>query len=234
MTVSAIVYANSTTRILTVADVRDFVRLCEQDDIPDDAVVRVLTTGARSLRHGGDRRISQLAVRRSERLAEEKNEPAVIRSALDLPPTASSDEVLDRLAEIEEGVAEAAPAPSAPTTELQVQALARINQDFGKILGIEQGVDEQAIDYLNRLITHVGLHFAGEHFGPEHAESPRNDRVLADLLSLVEVTVSPATVNTWTDKQYDQAEQWAAATHLSASDNDVSIPQRPAFLPKGI
>lgn len=54
--------------------------------------------------------------------------------------------------------------------------------------------------------------------------------VLVNLLSLVGVTVSPSVVASWTASQQRQARKWAGATHLSASDNDVVVPERPAFL----
>lgn len=53
---------------------------------------------------------------------------------------------------------------------------------------------------------------------------------LVDLLSLVDVTVHPETVLTWTMAEREQATVWATAQHLAASDNDVEIPPRPTFL----
>jgi hypothetical protein len=54
--------------------------------------------------------------------------------------------------------------------------------------------------------------------------------VLTDLLSLVSVTVSPGQLAEWTPEQREQAAEWASLVHLSASDNDVVVPPRPAFL----
>lgn len=54
--------------------------------------------------------------------------------------------------------------------------------------------------------------------------------VLRDLLLVVCVTVSEAAVEGWTPEQRKQAEEWASATHLAASDNDVTVPPRPDFL----
>lgn len=51
-----------------------------------------------------------------------------------------------------------------------------------------------------------------------------------DFLGLVDVAVSAEQAAGWTREQRKQAVQWAAATHLSASDNDVDVPPRPAFL----
>lgn len=53
-----------------------------------------------------------------------------------------------------------------------------------------------------------------------------------DFLGLVDVSVNVEQAAGWTRAQRKQAVQWAAATHLSASDNDdVEVPPRPAFLP---
>lgn len=53
------------------------------------------------------------------------------------------------------------------------------------------------------------------------------------LLTLVGLEPSLDTIATWTDEQCQQAEAWAAAAHVNASDNDdVVVPPRPAFLPK--
>lgn len=54
--------------------------------------------------------------------------------------------------------------------------------------------------------------------------------VLVDLLSVVGVSVTEERAGSWTQAQRREAEQWASATHLSASDNDVTVPERPAFL----
>lgn len=54
--------------------------------------------------------------------------------------------------------------------------------------------------------------------------------VIRDLLGLVGVTVTEETVKGWDIPQRRAAQDWASATHLSASDNDVTVPPRPAFL----
>lgn len=55
--------------------------------------------------------------------------------------------------------------------------------------------------------------------------------LVVDFLSLVDVSVTAEQAAGWTRAQRKQAVQWAAATHLSASDNDdVEVPPRPAFL----
>jgi hypothetical protein len=53
---------------------------------------------------------------------------------------------------------------------------------------------------------------------------------LSDLLLLVNVTRSPVQVAEWSREQRAAAYEWAAAVHLSASDNDVEVPERPEFL----
>lgn len=59
----------------------------------------------------------------------------------------------------------------------------------------------------------------------------RNDSVTAVIVSVGGVTVDEAIVETWTDEQCQQAEEWAGAVHLRASDNDdVEVPPMPAFL----
>lgn len=60
--------------------------------------------------------------------------------------------------------------------------------------------------------------------------APVSPQTLVDLLGLVCVTVTEETVCGWTEEQRRQAERWASATHLSASDNDVVVPNRPGFL----
>lgn len=57
--------------------------------------------------------------------------------------------------------------------------------------------------------------------------------ILVDLLGLVQVHVHPAEVMSWTVAQRRQAEHWASATHLSASDNDVPVPDQPDFVAVG-
>ena len=53
----------------------------------------------------------------------------------------------------------------------------------------------------------------------------------SDLLAMVDTYVKPETVITWSADQLDAAKEWAIATHLRASDNDVEVPKRPNFLP---
>jgi len=53
---------------------------------------------------------------------------------------------------------------------------------------------------------------------------------LKDLLSLVGVHVEIEDIEGWTLEQREQAEGWAATTHLRASDNDMHVPEKPGFL----
>jgi hypothetical protein len=54
---------------------------------------------------------------------------------------------------------------------------------------------------------------------------------LVDMLSLVSVQVSRATVKSWSLKQREQAEKWAGRESLAASDNPVRRLKRPAHVP---
>jgi hypothetical protein len=51
-----------------------------------------------------------------------------------------------------------------------------------------------------------------------------------DILALVNITVSPRTVEAWTTDQRNLAEEWAGLLHLKASDNNVTVPPKPEFL----
>ena len=57
-----------------------------------------------------------------------------------------------------------------------------------------------------------------------------DSEILSDLLILVGVDVPVAIVTRWTKKQREEAEKWAAKTHLKASDNNVRVPPKPLFL----
>ena len=51
------------------------------------------------------------------------------------------------------------------------------------------------------------------------------------LLAVVGLAPRLETVTAWSQEQRLEAEKWAVAVHLRASDNVVHVPQRPAFLP---
>ncbi len=52
------------------------------------------------------------------------------------------------------------------------------------------------------------------------------------LLGVVGLAPSLKTVSDWSAPQRFEAANWAVATHLRASDNDVDVPTRPGFLPE--
>lgn len=52
--------------------------------------------------------------------------------------------------------------------------------------------------------------------------------VLRDMLLLVSRRLPRATFRAWTANQRKAAENWAALSHLSASDNPVKVPAMPA------
>jgi hypothetical protein len=59
----------------------------------------------------------------------------------------------------------------------------------------------------------------------------RDDTVLSDILSLVGIEASSDQIAQWTDTQCEDAEEWAACTHLRANDHyDVKVPKEPEFL----
>lgn len=61
---------------------------------------------------------------------------------------------------------------------------------------------------------------------------PIEPEVLSDLLSLADIVVTAEECAARTPEERQQAERWASAMVLAASDNpDVRIPTRPAWLP---
>lgn len=93
--------------------------------------------------------------------------------------------------------------------------------------------------HINALMDDL-VPFIEERFAPdsysvteegEKALAPATDEELADLLSLANVDVPSEIIQGWTQEQRDEAEAWAAATALAASDNPVAVPPRPSFLP---
>jgi hypothetical protein len=66
----------------------------------------------------------------------------------------------------------------------------------------------------------------------EAEEAETSPEVLADILSLVTNVMIPAgVIATWTVREREQAVKWAAAEHLSASDNDdVKRAPQPPFV----
>lgn len=50
------------------------------------------------------------------------------------------------------------------------------------------------------------------------------------LLSLAEVYLPESVIAGWSAEQRSEAKAWAANVHLQASDNDVKVPSKPAFV----
>jgi hypothetical protein len=59
---------------------------------------------------------------------------------------------------------------------------------------------------------------------------PRDIDVIRDALLLVGYYVPTDIISTWTPEKRQHAEDWAMARHLSASDNENEVPQRPDWL----
>lgn len=90
---------------------------------------------------------------------------------------------------------------------------------------------EHAMKLISVLVQRIANHHAADAAAgraQDIADMP--DEALSDLLLLVGVTRSTAEVAEWNAEQRSLAYEWAAATHLSASDNDVPVPERPEFL----
>lgn len=61
----------------------------------------------------------------------------------------------------------------------------------------------------------------------------RENSVLVDILSLVEINVHEGIVSTWTDHQCNEAEYWACQLIAKANDyRYVRVPKIPEFLIK--
>jgi hypothetical protein len=83
-----------------------------------------------------------------------------------------------------------------------------------------------------KAMAEVGVDYpVGEVQGdqPEQAEDLKPAAV-RDLLLLVGETVPLERVYKWSWKDRQEVTEWACAVHLSASDNDVDVPERPTFL----
>jgi hypothetical protein len=124
---------------------------------------------------------------------------------------------------VHEGYAE----PSERTT-IKAEDLVRLIRDFKSIMDafdlFRERVSE-AYDIIVKAAT------------PTVAEMEPRDLLpldnLQDLLSLVIHPEPPplSVLETWTDEQRHEAEEWAAAVHVHASDNDdVVVPPKPSFL----
>lgn len=58
----------------------------------------------------------------------------------------------------------------------------------------------------------------------------RDEEATAELLSVVGIDIDGESVAGWEDHQVRDAENWAAAVHLRASDGAVRVPPMPMFL----
>ena len=65
---------------------------------------------------------------------------------------------------------------------------------------------------------------------PEWGDWIRDDSETFELLSLVDAEVPLETINGWPDEQCQAADDWAAATHLRASDNEITVPPMPEYV----
>lgn len=86
--------------------------------------------------------------------------------------------------------------------------------------------DTHGVDWCGRFVPKVQRTITEEAAAEFLADITR------DLLLMVDVDVPVETIQSWTPRQVEQAEQWAAAVYTSASDlMGVRIPPRPSFLP---
>ena len=115
----------------------------------------------------------------------------------------------------------------------RVQELLQISQHMSEPCLSPFYTDPQhAMKLISVLAQRLANHHWDEYGPAERAATVENipDEALSDLLLLANVTRSPATVAEWSPEQRALAYEWAAAVHLSASDNDVEVPERPEFL----
>jgi hypothetical protein len=75
-----------------------------------------------------------------------------------------------------------------------------------------------------------------EPVGLVQGEWARDDESTLDALLLVSdlAEIPSDVVATWTDEQCKEAEDYALAVHARASDNDIDVPERPAFLDEAV
>ncbi len=89
-----------------------------------------------------------------------------------------------------------------------------------------------ADDHVNRLVEDA-VNEAVEDFAEATKDVPwsRNDEATYDILCMVDHDIPIGVIPHWTDDEVKQAEAWASAVHLRASDNDdVIVPPYPKFL----
>lgn len=216
MSATVVVHTNQITRSMTLSDLREFIHSCDAEGLPEDVVLRVRANSWWQRTIAG-RRLVEISADRRERLGNEKNEPAAIRHLLDLPPSASSEDVLRGATHFASGA---------------TKELLALGERLARALGVEEHPDDSPADFMRRLAQHAE-DLALTAPGSATREHNPSAQELSNLLSLVGVPVPTITVNAWSSKQFDAALRWAAATHMSASDHDIPIPDRPDFLPKG-
>lgn len=123
------------------------------------------------------------------------------------------------------------------------------------VLGLleDAGIDEATNDQVVKLIEAAEIRKARAENAAEHADIAaiegqwrwngrltlmpsyydQPDRVFGALLLTADAAVTEAEVAGWTSEQRKLAAEWALSVHASASDNeDVIVPERPAFIAK--
>lgn len=73
----------------------------------------------------------------------------------------------------------------------------------------------------------INPYFGGRTMQQEYEDNPRGCFL---VLMLTEADVTEEEVEAWTPEMREEAEKWAAASHLEASDNDIDVPPRPDFI----
>jgi hypothetical protein len=86
--------------------------------------------------------------------------------------------------------------------------------------------ERQVADLLNIL-----THRARSPLWPERHQTTAPVYMIRNLLLLAGVDVPEASIAEWTAAQRKVAVDWATAMYLAASDNAVTVPKRPDFLP---
>jgi hypothetical protein len=188
----------------------------------EDALVAV---GAPNRSERGDpgglvvRWIERQVQRMAELQEENKAAGRAIKALADRVPTGVYAEAVKRVTELEKQLA--ARSNTVTTMDMRLD-LPDGWQDKIRNCYTAGGV----IDMVRGWATHV----CEANCTRDHPEGDISDQALSDLLLLVGVTVTPEQLAAWTPEQREQAAEWAGLVHLDASDNDVDVPERPAFL----
>lgn len=83
----------------------------------------------------------------------------------------------------------------------------------------------QAIDKVWELMTFTLRERMAQEASARQAES--DSIALKSLLELVGKVAPIEAIRAWSDEERKQAEAWASAVHLKASDNDIEVPMMP-------